>query len=216
MSLIRDNSSQKDVRSPDNFRAGKFALSGIMTASQATTLNIGTLIPTSRLHIRHVRVVLILLWTTIILAAVAAPCLKASGMRGPAAALYLLTAPVCHQNPARSFSCYGYGWAVCHRCSGIYAGLLLGAFCSQLLSVFWYDVRRRRIGTLAGILPVFLDYALPFAGVWVNTPASRFASGMAFGLAAGVLLVPAVAEVWASLHAGTRPVTCPDIQGDLR
>ncbi len=162
------------------------------------------------------RTLLALLWGGVLAAAVAAPWLKAAGHPAAAAALYLLTAPVCHQNPDRSFACYGYGWALCHRCSGIYLGLCVGALWSSRLSGIWYAARLRRAWVVLGLTPLLLDATLPFVHIWVNTPATRVVSGLAFGLATGTLLVPALAELLARVPARVRVAAVPDTPGDFR
>ena len=47
--------------------------------------------------------------------------------------LYTTLALSCHQQPLRSFWILGYPMAICARCTGIYAGVLISAFNRILL-----------------------------------------------------------------------------------
>ena len=75
--------------------------------------------------------------------------------------------------------------AICDRCIGIYLGLVIG-----VASAGWGRVLWQRIGThgryvlLGSLLPLGMDWVGPVAGLWSNTPVSRAATGMVFGLVA--------------------------------
>jgi uncharacterized membrane protein len=140
----------------------------------------------------------VVLWGTLCTAILLAPACAACFHPTAAAFLYLLFAPVCHQLPHRSFFLAGHALAVCHRCSGIYLGLLLGA----LLPHSAYDrlLGPRRYGAVVcATVPLVVDAALDLAGVWANTPWSRFTTGLLFGTIASMLLVRGMEE----LRAGT-------------
>ena len=97
----------------------------------------------------------------------------------------------CHQIPDRSPHLAGGPVALCHRCSGILAGLVLGIAVVPALSAHALAlVNRGRQGRwlLAALVPTALDWALGASGVWANVPASRVATGLVFGLAAGLIL----------------------------
>jgi hypothetical protein len=47
---------------------------------------------------------------------------------------------------------------------------------------------------LAALAPILLDSGLPAAGLWTNTPASRFASGALFGVMISLLLLSGIPE----------------------
>lgn len=110
-------------------------------------------------------------------------------------------APVCHQLPERSFALGGVPMALCQRCSGFVAGLALGALALVLAMGRGRAIPGRgevapaaAIGVLVvGALPMGLDWGLDVLGVWVNTAASRAASGAWLGGALGVLLAHALA-----------------------
>ena len=117
---------------------------------------------------------------------------------GPRAVVERAFALVCHRLPDRSFHAGGVALGVCHRCTGIYAGLLAGALAFPLL-VRWDRVLDRRAALLLGgsLVPLGLDWTLDALGLWANTPASRVATGAVFGLAAGVYLARGIALVLA-------------------
>ena len=145
------------------------------------------------------RILLLVLGAAVTLSMLAAPLLASRSDALAAGAVYLAFSPVCHQEPARSFSLRGHPWAACHRCSGIYAGLLAGALLlsSRYLSRPASEARLR-MRALIGLVPMCADWLLPFAGLWTNTPGSRFVTGLAFGIVLSSLLIPGVSELMAA------------------
>ncbi|WP_258096076.1 DUF2085 domain-containing protein [Salinibacter sp. 10B] len=93
--------------------------------------------------------------------------------------------PVCHQVAVRSPHLGGVQLAICDRCIGIYLGLVIG-----VASVGWGRLFWQRVGThgryvlLGSLLPLGMDWVGPVVGLWSNTPVSRAATGMVFGLVA--------------------------------
>src|SRR5947209_6439354 len=63
---------------------------------------------------------------------VGAPIAQASGHPGFAAAIYKTFSFVCHQIPERSFHLDGHQFAVCSRCTGLYAGFAVAALVYPL------------------------------------------------------------------------------------
>jgi uncharacterized membrane protein len=101
---------------------------------------------------------------------------------------------VCHQLPGRSFAVDGIPFALCHRCIGLVSGLTAGVLLVPPLA-------RLRATLLPFERPMLLlalallaaDWLLGVGGVWANTPASRFLTGLAVGLVAGYLLARSAA-----------------------
>lgn len=124
--------------------------------------------------------------------ALAPPVILSAGFPLAAAAAYFFFSPVCHQMPDRSFAILGFPLAVCHRCLGIYLGLLAGS----LIPIPWMhrSPATRRLWLLWAMAPIALDALLPWCGLWVNTGVSRFVTGLCFGIPAASLLVHALAE----------------------
>ena len=139
------------------------------------------------------RILLAAVWASLCLSMIAAPLLSARGCEPAATLLYLFFSPVCHQVPERSFLISGHAWAVCHRCAGIYFGLLLAAVSGNLF--IGRFLQARRSWALAASLPLLLDALLPHAGLWNSSGTSRFLSGALFGIMASSLLVLGVTEL---------------------
>ena len=155
-------------------------------------------IPEACIDSRNVRYLLAVFWGTICAAAVSAPILASHALSTAAGLVYLLFAPICHQLPARSFILVGHPLAVCHRCTGIYAGLFLSSFVHfDNYSPLGSQISLR-VFVLCGSAPILLDAILPYTGIWINTPISRTATGLIFGTMLSALLVPGISEL---LHA---------------
>ena len=111
---------------------------------------------------------------------VAPPLLAASGWPYAEVLRWLLH-PVCHQQAERSFHLFGEPLGVCHRCTGLYLGFTLGV-------AIW-----PRLPTLAAKLAAqprcIVLFAVPLAIDWlgVNSPVSRFATGMIAAFPVGLL-----------------------------
>jgi uncharacterized membrane protein len=91
-------------------------------------------------------------------------------------------APVCHQLPGRSPVLDGVQFAVCDRCLGIYAGVLLGILTLGWGRRLWARLRAvDRVVLLGSLVPIALDWAGPVLGLWPNVPLSRAGTGLLFG-----------------------------------
>jgi uncharacterized membrane protein len=102
--------------------------------------------------------------------------------------------PFCHQLPERSFHMAGHAFALCHRCFGVIAGCAAGAAAAPWLGRLLGPGAGRGLPLLAmAALPMLVDVGLALAGLWTNTPASRFATGLVFGVVAGAVLVESLA-----------------------
>jgi uncharacterized membrane protein len=122
---------------------------------------------------------------------VLAPWLERSG--SPAGSwLRLAFAPTCHQQPDRCLDLGAGPLAVCARCSGLYAGGLLG-----LLAIALSGVRRRpTLPTLvAALVPTVLDVAAGLIGLPSLPNWPRFVIAVAPGAVLGLLLADAVADL---------------------
>ena len=125
----------------------------------------------------------------VVLLAASPPFLDA----GAAALVRAAFSPFCHQMPARSPSLHGVPFALCHRCTGIVAGLALGVLCGPLVPRLMERLGSTHpLAVLAAAgLPTGADWLLGTTGVWANTGASRMATGALFGAAAGLMLAAA-------------------------
>lgn len=103
-------------------------------------------------------------------------------------------APFCHQIAARSPHVHGVPFALCHRCTGVLAGIALGLMAGPLVS-------RRALARLEAYAPLLVlavaatptsvDWLLGATGAWANTGVSRLVTGALFGAAAGLLIAVA-------------------------
>ncbi len=135
---------------------------------------------------------LTLLW---LLALVAAPWLMCHGDELVATLLYRSFALVCHQRGARAFHWCGWPLAVCARCSGIYAGALLGLLlypCWQRLATPVLPARRY---LALAVTPLLLDWALGVLGIIDGHAVIRMATGLLAGGVAVFYLLPVVLAV---------------------
>jgi uncharacterized membrane protein len=104
--------------------------------------------------------------------------------------MYEIFAPVCHQIAERSFHLAGHPLAVCHRCFGFYVGFTLGLIVLPLLRPArdWLLEKPRRV--LLFLAPTVIDWLLP-----MNTPASRFLTGVLAAAPIAVLVWAAVGQL---------------------
>lgn len=107
-----------------------------------------------------------------------------------AEAVHQAFAPLCHQMSSRSFHVHGVAFAACHRCTGIYAGLVLGVLAWPLLRTWVERAMAPRVALALALAaaPLGVDWALGFFGVWPNTTLTQTATGALFGAASGLLL----------------------------
>jgi uncharacterized membrane protein len=130
---------------------------------------------------------------------IAAPLLIAHGYTAVGLAIYEVFGKVCHQIPERSLHLEGNKLAVCSRCTGLYAGFAL----SVLLYPLARSLRRvdtpSRLWLLLAALPVGVDWALGFFGLWANTHLSRFMTGALFSAVAAVYVLPGLIDLGQSL-----------------
>lgn len=132
---------------------------------------------------------------------VGAPVLLARGYTALALVIYKAFSPLCHQISARSFHVEGHAFAVCARCTGIYAGFAAGViFYPFFRSLKRTDTPARRWLLLATV-PVTIDWALGFLGIWENNHLSRLLTGGLLGVVAAFYIVPGLMDV---LHVDWR------------
>jgi uncharacterized membrane protein len=161
----------------------------------------------------RIRILLAAAWGSLCVAVVAAPWLESHSYHNVAFVLYRLFSGICHQIPDRSFALFGYPLPVCHRCSGIYAGLFLG--CFVVLRGIHRNTAVRRYLVLASIITLALDAIAPVMGLWNNSALSRFSTGLLFGIMASLIVVRGLEE-FAQDFSWRRLVTQPvQLKGDL-
>ncbi len=149
------------------------------------------------------RILLAAIWSVVCVLIIAAPALLAGGHERTAGIIYFCFTPLCHRLPDRCFNLAGHTWAVCHRCSGIYFGLLV----ATVVDSPWNRLLRKhsRLGIILGLMPLVFDALMNLAGLWRSNGATRFLTGMVFGTTTSSLLVFGLAELLHSLGRRVRP-----------
>ncbi len=122
---------------------------------------------------------------------------------GPLAdALRLAFHAVCHQMPERSFHLNGHALAVCHRCTGIYAGLLAGSLVFPWVARWDAGLWRHARALIAfSLAPLALDWGGDALGLFANTTASQVLTGAFFGLGVSYLLARGLAGLFLAAPA---------------
>jgi uncharacterized membrane protein len=126
-----------------------------------------------------------------------APLLAGSGLPGAGAAR-LLYAPVCHQDPDRSFEVGGMVQSVCARCAGLYWGGVAGLFAAAWLAV-GRQSRLRPAWLFWAAVPTLVDAGLPWIGAAGLPALPRHLLAWPLGFVAGLFLAVGVADLALSL-----------------
>ncbi|MCS7013525.1 MAG: DUF2085 domain-containing protein [Chloroherpetonaceae bacterium] len=119
--------------------------------------------------------------------AAAAPYLAAQGFPE----CYSVFHSVCHQIGERCFYIGEKPMALCVRCTGIYAGIAVGAW---LYAPHKKQRRRWLLGLLAACAVLGIDVSAEAMGLYHNFKAWRFITGLFFGAALSPFLTSALAE----------------------
>jgi uncharacterized membrane protein len=164
--------------------------------------------PNRRLLLFWLGAVLVTIWFCSLI--IAAPVAQATGRSHVARTLYDSFSIICHQLPERSYFIAGHKFAVCSRCTGVYAGFMLTLLGYPLIrSLRSVSVPARR-WLFVSAVPLLIDFSLGFFGIWENTHSSRFITGFLVGSVVVFYVMPAVAELsqWRQ-----RKVTRPSFTG---
>jgi uncharacterized membrane protein len=104
--------------------------------------------------------------------------------------IYRAFSYVCHQIPERSFFVHGHPFAVCSRCTGLYAGFTVAVIVYPLLRSLRQTEAPARKWLFLAAAPLAIDFMVGFLGIWNNTHFSRFASGALLGSVAVFYVMP--------------------------
>ena len=142
--------------------------------------------------------ILVLIW---IAGIVLDPLMRAAG--GADSTLLSLFARaygrVCHQIGDRSFHIAGHPLAVCSRCFGIYVAYLAGLIVYPFARSLTQTELPHRSWLIAALVPVVVDVAGGFLGIFENTLASRALTGLIAGAAGAFYTLPGLVSLAASL-----------------
>ena len=131
----------------------------------------------------------------ILAAIIGAPLIQSSGHPAFAFKIYRAFSFVCHQIPDRSFHLYGNQFAVCSRCTGIYAGIGLATLAYPLTRSLKRTDTPRLIWLFLAAAPLAIDWSLGYFSIWENNHVSRFATGFLLGAAAIFYILPGLIEI---------------------
>jgi len=139
-------------------------------------------------------------FTLVVMAAiVAAPLARASNHLAFSSAIYGTFSFLCHQITERSFHVAGQQFAVCSRCTGLYAGFTLATLTYPLFRSLRNTDTPRIIWLFVSALPLALDFSLTYFGIWQNNHFTRFTTGALFGAVAAIFVLPGVIELSGAL-----------------
>ena len=140
-----------------------------------------------------------------------APLAAAGGHNGLAFAIYHAFGTLCHQLPERSYFIDGHKFAVCSRCTGIYAGFAITLLLYPLVRSLRNVATPPRSLLILAALPLAIDFSLTFFGFWENTHTSRLLTGALLGSVAVFYVMPGIVDLslrsLAKQRREPRPVT---------
>ena len=126
---------------------------------------------------------------------VGAPLAVNAGHPVLAQTIYRTFSFLCHQIPERSFFIAEHQFAVCARCTGLYAGFTLATFVYPLVRSLRLIEAPPRKWLFMAAAPLAIDFTLGFLGIWENTHFSRFATGTLLGAVAVFYVMPGLMDL---------------------
>jgi uncharacterized membrane protein len=144
---------------------------------------------------------LVLIW---LLSIISAPIFESGEITSISQPIYYFFSFVCHQMDNRSFHIDEHKFAVCSRCFGVYFGLFAGILTYPIFRKIEENEPLPRIWLFLAMIPIGIDWTLGFMEIWSNTHLSRFITGAILGVACGVFLLPAFADINQLLLARSR------------
>ncbi len=132
---------------------------------------------------------------TVVMLIVAAPIAAAQGHPGFASTIYKTFSYLCHQIPERSFHLANHPFAVCSRCTGLYAGLAFATLAYPLVRSLKQTDPPRIIWLILATVPLAIDFLLGYFAIWQNNHFSRFTTGALLGGVVAFFIVPGAIDV---------------------
>jgi len=126
---------------------------------------------------------------------IAAPLAAANNHSQIAFVLYHAFGTFCHQLPERSFFIVGHQFAVCARCTGLYAGFALMLLVYPLIRPIRSVLVPSAKWLFVAATPLAIDFSLTFLGIWENTHTTRLLTGLVLGGATVFYVVPGLVEL---------------------
>lgn len=109
--------------------------------------------------------------------------------------MYRAFSYVCHQIPERSFFIAEHQFAVCARCTGLYAGFTLATIVYPLIRSLRQIEAPPRKWLFLAAAPLAIDFTVGYLGIWDNTHFSRFATGVLLGSVAVFYVMPGLMDL---------------------
>jgi len=126
---------------------------------------------------------------------VGAPLALAGGRGQLAATIYQTFSHLCHQLPERSYFIKGHPFAVCARCTGIYAGFAGASVLYPLVRSLRNIQPPARKWLFLAAAPLAIDFAIEFTGLWHNSHTSRLLTGSLLGAVAVFYIMPGLLDL---------------------
>lgn len=126
---------------------------------------------------------------------IGAPLALAAGHGSLAGTIYQSFSHVCHQLPERSFFIEGQPFAVCARCTGIYAGFAVATVLYPLTRSLRQTEAPARKWLFIAAAPLAIDFAIEFSGIWHNTHSTRVFTGALLGAVAVFYIMPGLVDL---------------------
>ena len=126
---------------------------------------------------------------------IVAPVAAASGHGELAQGIYGAFGFFCHQIPERSYFIAGHKFAVCSRCTGVYAGFAFTLLLYPLLRSLKTTVTPPRSLLVLAAIPLIIDFSVTFFGFWENTHTSRLLTGALLGSVTVFYVMPGVVDL---------------------
>jgi uncharacterized membrane protein len=126
---------------------------------------------------------------------VGAPLALAAGHPLIAATIYQTFSHLCHQLPERSFFIEVHPFAVCARCTGIYAGFAMATVFYPLIKSLRQTEAPPRKWLFIAAAPLAIDFLFEFSGIGHNTHSSRFLTGALLGAVAVFYIMPGLMDL---------------------
>ena len=126
---------------------------------------------------------------------VVAPVAAAGGHGDLAQGIYGAFGALCHQLPERSYFIADHKFAVCSRCTGLYAGFVFTLLLYPLIRSLKTTTTPPRSWLALAAIPLVIDFSVTFFGFWQNTHTSRLLTGALLGGAAVFYVMPGIVEL---------------------
>jgi len=126
---------------------------------------------------------------------IVAPVAAADGHPELAQGIYGAFGTLCHQLPERSYFIAGHKFAVCSRCTGLYAGFAFTLLLYPLVRSLKTTITPPRGLLILAAIPLLIDFSVTFFGFWENTHTSRLLTGALLGSVTVFYVMPGIVDL---------------------